>query len=100
MALGIFARAAERCLAKLGEASSLDGSPCGNVAIERNVEVFAGLLDQANDNSVVRADVASILSTFNPKVGSVLVHPDGTFKLDRKVSDNGFTRRFIVRAVP
>lgn len=98
MSLGVFARAAERGLAKLGEPSSLDGTPCGNVALERGVQVFAGLLDQANDNTVAQHDVATVLSTFNPKVGGVLVHPDGTFKLDRKLSDNGYSMRFVVVA--
>ena len=100
MALGIFARAEALGLAKLGEPSSLDGLPCGNVHLEHGVELYAGVLDNADDNHVVRHVVAKILSTYNPKVGAVLVHPDGRFLLDRRVETSGYAQRFVVVAAP
>ena len=97
----IFGRAIQRGLAILGEPSLLDGVPCGNVPVHRGVDVFAGVLDQANDNHVIRADVVAIESAYTPKVGQTLVHPsEGTFKLTRLASDDGFKRRFIVVQTP
>ena len=96
MALPALGRAVVRALAKLGEGSLLSGVACGNVSIERNVEVYAGIGDTANDNPVSRVVVATIASQYLPTVGQVLVHPDGTFKLDRLLEDTGYFRRYIV----
>lgn len=96
MALGIFARAAAAGLAKLGEPSSLGGQPCGNVNVERNVEVFASMLGNAEDNYVVRRDIATILAEFSPTVGAVLTHPDGVFSLERLLDSDGYRRRYVV----
>ena len=99
----VFRRAVQRGLAVLGgrEASLLDGTPCGSVAIARGVEVYAAIMDQANDNHVVRADVATIETQYSPKVNALLVHPvEGTFRLTRLASDNGFARRFVVVQLP
>lgn len=104
-------------LAKIGEPSSLAGVPCGPVAVERDVDIYAGIGDTADDNPVVRYTVASLAATpagvdfmlrleapnltsltYNPKVGQTLTHPDGAFKLDRLLEDNGIVRRFIVSA--
>ena len=99
----VFRRAVQRGLAVLGgrEASLLDGAPCGSVAIARGVEVYAAIMDQANDNHVVRADVATIETQYAPKVNSLLWHPvDGWFRLTRLAADNGYSRRFVVVQVP
>lgn len=99
----VFSRAVQRGLAVLGgrEASLLDGSPCGSVVISRGVDLYAGLMDQPNDNHVVRADVAAIETRFAPKVNALLVHPtEGNFRLTRLAADNGFARRFVVVQLP
>lgn len=99
----VFRRAVQRGLAVLGgrEASLLDGTPCGSVAVARGVEVYAGLLDQANDNHVVRADIATIETQYSPKVNGVLQHPtEGWFRLMRLAADNGHARRFVVVQIP
>lgn len=104
MALGYQARAMLRGLAKLGGPSSLAGVDCGDVAIERNVAVeriaepYAGFGSVRENISPVHHDVASIDATFNPKVGQILTHPDGTFLLDRLLDDNGVVRNFIIVA--
>lgn len=100
-----------------GEPSLLAGTPCGHALVQRDVDLFAAIGDTANDNHVVRYDTASVAakpeyvdtllgescgttpSTYNPKVGDLLQHPDGTFRLDRLVADNSFVRKFIVVAV-
>lgn len=100
-ARAIFARATKRGLSILGEPSTLGGLACGNVAISRNVEVFVASAQTANDSQTVRRDVASIESSYDPKQGGILVHPsEGTFRLERKLDDNGHLRRFIVLQQP
>lgn len=96
MTLGFMARAVRAGLAKLGEPATLGGVACGRVAIARNVQVFAGDAGRADDNSMAQGDVASIDTQYMPKVGQTLVHPDGTFKLSRKLDDNGYLKLFIV----
>ena len=96
----IFGRAIQKGLAVLGEPSLLDGQPCGNAAVMRGVQVFAGALDQANDNHVANADVAIIEKRFEPRVGMQLEHStEGLFLLSRLAGDDGVTRRFIVTQV-
>lgn len=93
-------RAIQRGLSILGEPSLLDGAPCGNVHIARGVEMFAGILDQANDNHVARADLATISVAFGPKTGAVLEHPtEGRFRLMKLAADNGAFRRYVVAQV-
>lgn len=83
-------------LAKVGEPSLLDGSPCGNVSLQRSVELATGSDSTAADNYVGQFDVVTIDSRFEPQVGALLQHPDGEFKLDKLVHDNGAVRQFIV----
>lgn len=99
MALGYMARAMQRGLDRHGEASLLDGVDIGKAVLERGVDLVPGIADRADDNFVGQVDVASIASAASPHVGQLLVHPDGSFKLTRKVEDNGFVQRFIVTAV-
>lgn len=96
MALGYIARALAKGLAKLGEPSLLDGLDCGNVNLQRDVDDFAGIGDTAHDNPVVRYSVATIGVEHDPRVGQALQHPDGTFRLDKLVQDNLYSRQFIV----
>jgi hypothetical protein len=97
----VFRRAVQKGLAVLGQPCLLQGTPCGSVNIARNVQVYAAALDQANDNHVVRADVASIGVEFSPKVGQILEHSlHGRFKLTRLADDDGHKRKFIVVALP
>lgn len=96
MTLGIFARAQERLLDKLGQEASLRGNPAGKVQVEHDVELSAGDPGRSDDNFVLRYSTATILSDYDPKVGDALVHPDGSFRLDRLVADTHYSRRFIL----
>lgn len=101
MALGVIQRAMQRGLAKLGEPALLDGVDCGRVAIDRGLQTFASLMDEANDNYTVRSEIATIYSTYPSQVGQLLTHPDGTYRLDKLIDDTGYTRRFtLVRVTP
>ena len=93
---GYVARAMKAGLAREGEPALLAGAACGNVVVQRSVQAEPGMLGRADDNYVARFDLALIDAEFDPRVGQVLVHPDGTFRLDRLVDDNGVVRRFIV----
>lgn len=97
----VIGRAINRGLAIVGEPSSLDGQPCGSVHLARNVDLVPGIMDRADDNHGARADVATIASQYEPRSGMVLVHPtEGTFKLTKRLRDNGFSRRYIVVQLP
>lgn len=96
MSLGFIARASTRVLAKFGQDALLRGEPAGKVAVIDDLANAPGRLDDANDNNVVSFKVAVIESRFNPRVGDELVHPDGTFTLDRKVEDTGYVKHFII----
>ena len=100
MTLGIIARAMQAGLSKLGEPSFLDGNDIGHVNIERDVDVFAGDPGRADDNSVAQHDVAVIPRTAGARTGQILVHPDGRFKLSRRLEDNGYTVTYILVEVP
>lgn len=95
MALGIFARATTRALRRLGEGALLRGVDAGLVNVERGVDLSPGNPDRSDDNHVVRYTVVSIEAQYDPRVGDEVVHPDGTFLLDRLVTDNGSLRRFV-----
>ncbi len=92
------ARLARLGLSVVGEPSTLSGVACGNVNLQRGVELERGLSSMAEDNYVARVDVATIDTVHAPAVGQTLVHPEGSFVLDRLLADNGATRQFIVVA--
>lgn len=94
--LGFQSRASQRVLAKHGQDSLLRGEAAGKVAITRYVDEFPGIGDTAMDNPMVNERVAAIDSTYSPKVGDLLVHPDGSFKLTRRLTNNGFIERFFI----
>lgn len=96
MALGFVARAMKAGLAKQGEPSLLRGADCGKAALQRATRLEPGIATMAEDNYVSVHDVAWIDAAFNPAVGDDFDHPDGTFTLDRLVSDNGYVAVFIV----
>lgn len=106
MTLGIFARAMKAGLSKFGEPSSLDGVVIGKVAIERGVEIFDGVNRSVNSfggqplvsdgQYVAHHDVATLPASVSPVIGQTLVHPDGTFRLTRRLSEDGCTIDFVI----
>lgn len=88
--------ALRRGLKLKGEPALLRGAPAGHVHIARDVNVFAGIGDVADDNPVVRFAIATFSSEFTPRAGDLLEHPDGDYKLDRLYANNGYTTAFIV----
>ena len=60
------------------------------------VDEFPGLGDTALDNPIVNERVAAIDSAYAPRVGDTLVHPDGEFHLERRLTNNGFIERFLI----
>lgn len=84
-------RAGASILNRLGLASTLNGDDCGKVHVEHGVRVYL------DDNVAALRNVATIALTYAPKAGDTLVHPDGTYVLDRLLQQNGVNARFIVR---
>ena len=99
MTLAYQARAMQRGLDHLGEASLLDGVDCGNVALQRSVSIGVGNTDRNDDNHTAQADVMIIARSYGPRVGQTVTHPDGVFRLSRRLKDNGFSLRFIVTEI-
>lgn len=85
-------RAAASLLRRMGEPATLNGVDCGHVHLAHGVDV-------AIEDTVARRTVATISRVASPRVGQTLVHPEGTFKLDALLRDNGSNPRFVVRPV-
>lgn len=89
--LAVFQRMTKSALAVLGEDAFLrDSEPC-RVNIEHGVQVTG-----PDDLTVLERSVATIPIEADPKVGDVLTHPEGRFKLDVETANNGASKRFIV----
>ena len=89
MAHPAFVRAGAAALSILGQAATLNGANAGRVHVARGVRLVL------EDVEVTR-DVATVGLPANPRQGMTLVHPDGTFKLDVLIGDNGVNRRYIL----
>lgn len=90
------ARALQAGLDLLGEASLLQGVDCGKVVLQRGIMVSVGNAERADDNHMVQADVMRVAAEHNPVVGQRVTHPEGTFRLSRRVGDNGHFVSFVV----
>jgi hypothetical protein len=89
--LAVFTAAAKGILAVMGEDSFLRSTvPC-RVNIEYGVDEYG----EYGEVTLTRT-VATIDATLLPKTGDLLTHPDGTFKLDRRMRDSGVVERWVV----
>jgi hypothetical protein len=68
-----------------------------NQSIPLRASVRFGVETQDAGGGVFERDVGAVLKTDGAKVGDVLEHPDGRFKLDAKLQDNGYTARFTLQ---
>ena len=91
MALTIFQQMSRTVLAVLGEDATLRGTEPCRVNIEHGVQVTGG-----DGMTVLEKSVATIAASLNPKVGDMLTHPDGTYRLDVEAGNNGHSKRFIL----
>jgi hypothetical protein len=98
--LDLFKIASKDALSLLGEGSLLRGNvPC-NVNIEHGVQVEGFDFNPTQERYVtLNKDVVTIEAIHNPKVGDTLTHPEGSFKLDVMLSDDGAYKRFVVLKV-
>lgn len=87
--MGLAERVSASVLGRLGGPSTLDGVDCGNVHVARGVNLEM-------DDVVVRRCIATIANAYTPKAGQALVHPEGTWTLDRLLRDNGANSRWIL----
>lgn len=89
--LAVFQRMTKTVLAALGEDSFLRSSEPCRVNIEHGVQTTGpdGLV-------VVEQSIATIDADMQPRVGDMLVHPDGHYRLDVETTNNGHSKRFIV----
>jgi len=99
MTLGYQARAMQRGLDHLGEASLIGATDIGKAVLERNVVLAPGLTDRADDNHVAYGDVMSIARVHAPRTGQTVTHPEGSFRLSRLLGDNGHSVSFVVTEI-
>ena len=90
MSISAFQRMTKSVLTLLGQGAFLRGTvPC-TVNVEKSVQVSI-------DDVIYERDVATIDNTVNPAVNDTLSHPFGEYVLDRKLQNNGYSTRFILR---
>jgi hypothetical protein len=89
--LDVFKSAAKGILAVMGQDSFLRSTVGCRVNIEYGVQE-QGEYDEAR----LLRTVASIDAALLPRSGDDLVHPDGNFKLDRRLQDSGVIERWVV----
>lgn len=91
MTAALFARMAQNLLTVFGQEAFLrQGEPC-LVNIEHGVQMVG-----PDEMTVVHKSVATIAQTMDPKVGDLLTHPDGVFRLDSERASNGHSKRFVL----
>lgn len=92
--LSAFARASQSILAVLGQDAFLRGEPTPyKVNIEHGVDVVN------DDQLVAQRDVGTFPLAASPRIGDIVVHPDGTYQLDNLYQDNGVNKRYLLRKV-
>lgn len=89
-------RARKSALRIAGKSALLRGADAGYVHIGKNVVLDRGLMGIADDSTMIRYTVATIMCEHAPAVGDLLEHPDGNFMLDRLADDDGISARYIV----
>lgn len=90
MSISAFQRMTQSVLSLLGQDAFLRTTVACKVNVEKGVQVTI-------DDMVYERDVATIDNTHNPTIGDRLSHPFGEFVLDRKLQNNGYSTRFILR---
>lgn len=103
--LPVFQTMAQSVLTLLGEDAFFDGATTTTkINIEHGVQLtgIGGEEAQYRGDLVANRDVATILSSVNPKAGKqfTFAAPGGkTYQLDQLVEDNGVTKAFVVMEV-
>lgn len=99
----LFKRAAKSLLAVTGEEALFRGATQTRINIERDVQ-FEGYGDTAQykGDLTVAHDVATVSAELTPKTGDtfVMVAANETYRLEKRVENNGFNPRYIVLKVP
>lgn len=90
MSISAFERMTKSVLTLLGQDAFLRTTVACKVNVEKGVQVTV-------DEMVYERDVATIDNAHNPAIGDRLSHPFGEFVLDRKLQNNGYSTRFILR---
>lgn len=110
----LFQRAAQSILSLLGEDALFRGATPTKINIERDVD-FTGYDDSSKyaGDLTVRRDVATVSAALNPRTGDTFqfgkmvegvfvpsATDSRTYRLEKKVDNNGFNPRYVVLALP
>lgn len=96
-----FSRLSERLLAHYGQESLLRGevvSPPRRIAVKHGVQLAGYGSEDAmyRGDVVVEKDVAYVPKTYAPAAGDRLQHPDGDYRLDVRLKDDGNMETWIL----
>ena len=98
MSTGAFGRLAKSVLNRLGQdaflVSGATTTPC-----KANIE-FGVQIAGAYDDAVFSRDVVTLDHGLGAKVGDLLRHPSGNYRLDGLSLYNGYTVRFTLQPAP
>jgi hypothetical protein len=101
--LDLFRQATETALSLLGEPSVLRGSVACLANVEHGVRITRFQESYASEADIAHAtverDIATIATTYLPRVNDSLSHPSGNYKLDSILEDRGAYRRFVLLKV-
>lgn len=96
-----FARLAQRLLDHYGQESLLRGEvvdPPRKIALKHGVQLAGYGSDEAmyRGDVVVEKDVAYIHKSYAPAAGDRLQHPDGDYRLDSRIRDDGTMETWVL----
>lgn len=90
MPLAALQALADSVLSRLGQDAFLQGTPC-RIAIEHGTEIGG-----YQGDVVMRKSVATLSNQMMPAAGMTVEHPDGDYKLDALIMNNGYNSRYTL----
>lgn len=94
---GAFERLARSVLTRLGEDASLV-SGLVTTTVRANIE-HGVQVTGSYDDAVMLRDILTLEKSAGAKVGDTLIHPEGTYRIDGLLLNNGYTQRFTLQPI-
>jgi hypothetical protein len=96
-----FSRMSERLLSHYGQESLLRGEvvdPPRKIAVRQGVQLSGYGSEQAmyRGDMVTERDLAYVPKSYAPAAGNTLQHPDGNYRLDVRIKDDGNTETWVL----
>lgn len=96
-----FSRMSQSLLSHFGQEALLRGEvvdPPRRVAIKHGVQMAGYGSDQAmyRGDLITEKDLAYVPKSYAPASGDTLQHPDGDYRLDVRIKDDGITETWVL----